>query len=133
MRMNPGRMALGSNERVRKSSPVSANVSIKAKTKKSLSYYARHPELIEKRLGELDREWDIERILAVNAAIAMLAGLTVGLRRRSFLIFPAFVAGFLLQHAVQGWCPPLPVFRKMGARTADEILREKTALQSLRI
>jgi hypothetical protein len=33
---------------------------------------------------------------------------------------------------VQGWCPPLPVFRRLGIRTASEIDYERYALKSLR-
>jgi hypothetical protein len=39
---------------------------------------------------------------------------------------------FFLQHALQGWCPPLPIFRKLGYRTKDEIAKEKYALKLLR-
>jgi DNA-binding transcriptional ArsR family regulator len=39
---------------------------------------------------------------------------------------------FLFQHATQGWCPPLPLFRKRGVRTRKEIEREKYALKALR-
>jgi hypothetical protein len=42
------------------------------------------------------------------------------------------VAGFLLQHAVQGWCPPVPVFRRLGFRTQTEIDYERYALKVLR-
>ena len=28
-------------------------------------------------------------------------------------LFPAVIAGFLLQHAIQGWCPPLAVIRRL--------------------
>ncbi len=42
------------------------------------------------------------------------------------------VGGFLLQHAVQGWCPPLPVFRQMGVRTQTEIDEKRAALKALR-
>jgi hypothetical protein len=88
---------------------------------------------INRRLAELDREWDIERTLEANAAIASLIGLTLGatVDRRWFL-FPAMVAGFLLQHAVQGWCPPVPVFRRLGIRTQTEIDYERYALKVLR-
>ena len=51
---------------------------------------------------------------------------------RRFYLLPAAVAGFLLQHAVQGWCPPLPVFRRLGVRTAYEIEEERYALKALR-
>ena len=51
---------------------------------------------------------------------------------RRFYLLPAAVAGFLLQHAVQGWCPPVPVFRRLGFRTAAEIDEERYALKALR-
>ena len=90
-------------------------------------------QAIDRRLAELDREWDIERTLEVNAATASLVGLTLGATvDRKWFLFPAVVAGFLLQHAVQGWCPPLPVFRRLGFRTQPEIDYERYALKSLR-
>jgi hypothetical protein len=42
------------------------------------------------------------------------------------------VTGFLLQHAVQGWCPPVKYFRRRGVRTAEEIAEERFALKALR-
>jgi len=44
----------------------------------------------------------------------------------------AIVLPFLFQHAVQGWCPPVPVFRWLGVRTRQEIDEEKYALKVLR-
>ncbi len=49
-----------------------------------------------------------------------------------FALVPLVVGSFLLQHAVQGWCPPLPVFRRMGVRTQTEIDEERAALKALR-
>src|ERR1043165_9938880 len=52
------------------------------------------------------REWDIERLLETNAAAVTLASLGLGLVvSRKFFVLPFVVAGFLMQHAVQGWCP----------------------------
>ncbi|HEV2173318.1 MAG TPA: hypothetical protein VGR71_07115, partial [Nitrospira sp.] len=42
------------------------------------------------------------------------------------------VAGFLLQHAVQGWCPTISLFRRLGVRTTQEIDHERYALKALR-
>ena len=91
------------------------------------------PAAIARRLSELDAEWDIERLLEANAATASLIGLGLGatVDRRWFAL-PAVVATFLLQHALQGWCPPLPVFRRLGVRTASEIDYERYALKALR-
>ena len=33
---------------------------------------------------------------------------------------------------MQGWCPPLPVIRRLGIRTPEEISNEKTAIKYLR-
>ena len=88
---------------------------------------------VNRRLAELDREWDIERLLEANAATASLIGLFLGATKsRKWFLFPAAISGFLLQHAVQGWCPPLPIFRRLGFRTSAEIDEERYALKVLR-
>src|SRR3954451_4956461 len=111
-----------------------ANERIRRQTEQSITRL-RHagPTAIQRRLDELDAEWDIERVLETNAASAVLIGTGLGasVNRRWFAL-PAIVAAFLLQHAVQGWCPPLPVFRRLGFRTAAEIDHERYALKALR-
>jgi hypothetical protein len=110
------------------------NTEIQKQTERNVAHYAQAGgNAINRRLAELDHEWDIERMLEANAATVALVGLTLGatVDRRWFL-FPAVVAGFLLQHAVQGWCPPLPVFRRLGIRTQSEIEQERFALKALR-
>jgi len=97
-----------------------------------LEYYKSHPDEIGERLQELNEEWDIERSLEANAATISVVSIVLGLTvNRKWLIFPGVVGGFLFQHAVQGWCPPLPVFRRLGVRTQPEIERERYALQSI--
>lgn len=94
---------------------------------------AAGPEAIEQRLRELDHEWDIERTLEANASTVALLGLGLGaFVDRRFFVLPALVGGFLLQHALQGWCPPVPIFRRLGIRTATEIDEERYALKALR-
>jgi hypothetical protein len=112
----------------------SDNELIRQRTESNIARYqnASRSE-IDERLRELDAEWDIERTLEANAATAVLVGLTLGATvDRRWFAFPAVVAGFLLQHAVQGWCPPLPVFRHFGIRTSYEIDYERYALKALR-
>jgi Protein of unknown function (DUF2892) len=109
------------------------NHGIRRRIEQNIHYYAMHPEEIDVRLEELDREWDIERVLEANAASIALGGVLLGLfRNRAFLLLPLAVAGFLLQHALQGWCPPMRFFRRRGVRTAAEIASERAALKSLR-
>ena len=91
------------------------------------------PHELTRRIEQLEREWDIERWLETNAATVSLVGMALGsfVDRRWFAL-PAVVAGFLLQHAIQGWCPPLPVLRRLGVRTVNEIDQERYALKTLR-
>ena len=88
------------------------------------------PTAIRERLVELDHEWDIERLLETNASTAILVGSALGaFVDKRFFAVPAVIAAFLLQHAIQGWCPPLPVMRRLGVRTAEEINRERESLK----
>lgn len=88
---------------------------------------------ISQRLSELDQEWDIERTLEANAATVCLIGLALGtFVDKRFFLLPAAVGTFLLQHALQGWCPPVPIFRRLGIRTQPEIDQEKYALKAMR-
>lgn len=97
------------------------------------SYLHRDAEAIGRRIQELDREWDIERAIEANASSLALIGLSLGaFVNRKWLLLPAVVGGFLLQHALQGWCPPVPVLRRLGFRTRQEIDREKYSLKALR-
>lgn len=90
-------------------------------------------EEIAQRLRELDEEWDVERLLQVNASALVMLGVLLGARvDRRFLVLPAAVFTFFGQHALQGWCPPIPIFRRLGVRTHREIARERYALKALR-
>jgi hypothetical protein len=109
------------------------NRAIAAETAERLRYYERHPERIPERLAALDAEWDIERTLEANASTLALAGVVLAaVADRRWLALSAGVTAFLLQHAVQGWCPPLPVLRRLGFRTVHEIERERYALRAIR-
>lgn len=120
--------------RVPRHTAASVNERIAQRTREHIARCAAEgPEVIEQRLDELDREWDIERTLEANAASIMLAGVGLGaFVDRRFLWLPAAVGGFLLQHALQGWCPPVPLFRRLGVRTQGEIEQERYALKALR-
>lgn len=109
------------------------NRAIAAATAARLEHFAENPSEIEARLRELDQEWDIERAIEMNASALAFAGVAgAALHDKRWLILPALVTGFLFQHAVQGWCPPVPVLRKMGFRTVYEIEQERYALKALR-
>lgn len=110
------------------------NEKIRRETEKNLAYYSSlDREGIDRRLRELDREWEIERVLQRNASIAVLAGVALRLvGRRIGLLFPLVAGGFLLQQALTGWSPPIAMLRRLGFRTRHEIDQERHALKMLR-
>jgi hypothetical protein len=127
-------MIPSTTERVLVNTPACVNESITKRTRERVLRTASEGSpAIERRLHELDEEWDIERMLEAQAATASLTGLFLGtMVNRKFLLIPALIGGFLLQHAVQGWCPPLPILRRLGFRTQSEIEQERYALKALR-
>lgn len=86
------------------------------------------------RIWELDQEWDTERVLETNAALLVTTASLAGYFKSKCpcFLFTGAVGFFLLQHAVQGWCPPVPFIRRQGIRTAEEIGNEKTVMKLLR-
>jgi hypothetical protein len=105
------------------------NDRIKRETQMRIEYYAEHPEEVDQRLAELDAEWDVERCLELGSASLTLVGLLLGATvSKKWLLLSVGVQGFFVQHALQGWCPPLPVLRSLGVRTAEEIAEERCAL-----
>jgi hypothetical protein len=127
-------MLPATRERVRENTAQEINQQIRQRTERSvMESIARGPQAVARRLEELDREWDIERVLETMAPTITLLGLALGLtKNRKWLVVPAFVQSFFLQHALQGWCPPIPLLRRLGFRTLDEINEERYALKALR-
>lgn len=108
------------------------NADIRGRTLKNMERAIDSGDL-DGAIRRMDREWDTERVLETNAACLLLLSLGLGVAKdRRWLWLTGGVAAFLLQHALQGWCPPLPVIRVLGVRTAGEIGVERTALKSLR-
>jgi hypothetical protein len=127
-------MLPATTERVRLNTAQHVNDQIRQQTQDNISRASAGGRSgIDRRLDELDREWDIERTLEANAASIVLIGTALSaFVDRRFLVIPAVVGTFLLQHALQGWCPPVPLFRRVGVRTESEINEERDALKALR-
>jgi hypothetical protein len=123
------------HDRVVKATPQTVNEEIEMEMwNRVKDYVDKSSAEISKRIEDLDKEWDIERYLEVNMSTIALSGLIASVlsKNNNWLILPAVVLGFFFQHAVQGWCPPLPIFRKLHVRTRKEIDREKFALKFIR-
>ena len=133
--MNKGLKTEKVADRVREQSAAADNKTIDREAEGRVQRFAgKSREEITEQIDRLEREWDMERLLETNASILSLVGMSAyaGSRNKKWLFLPGVVMSFLVQHSVQGWCPPVPVFRKLGVRTRQEIEREKYALKALR-
>lgn len=121
-------------DRVRAHTAPEINRKLDSDLERRLRFYASQDETaISERIAELDQEWDIERVLEANASGLMLAGVLLSvLRGKKWLVLSLVVSGFLLRHALEGWCPPVPLLRRWGVRTRLEIEQERYALKVLR-
>jgi hypothetical protein len=124
-------------ERVPRHTDPEVNRRISEAAAASVRHHASHPERIDGRLRELDAEWDIERTLEANAATLALAGTVLGaFSDRRFLVLPAAVAAFLLQHAFARLVPasarPAPARGAYAARDRRGTVRAEGVARGLR-
>ena len=110
------------------------NLRIEQQTRESIEFYREQSiDVISQRLQQLDEEWDTERILQTNFSLfSSLGALLTARVHKRWAWLAIGVPTFMIQHALQGWCPPLAVLRRMGVRTAKEIDEERFALKAIR-
>jgi hypothetical protein len=110
------------------------NQRIQARTLHDVSSYINASEsTLSTRIRELEAQWTLERTLEANGAALALIGLALGVSAdRRFFMLTLLASGCLLQHALSGWSPPLPMLRRLGIRTSAEIQQEILALRILR-
>lgn len=132
--MNDAILNAAKGDHVRANTKPKTQARIDEKMREQIKHFASQPkEVISRRIYELEREWDIERVLEANASGLALTSLIWGLTvNKKCLLITGSVLGFLMLHAVRGWCPPVPILRRMGVRTRQEIDRELFALKVLR-
>ncbi|MFY9310892.1 MAG: hypothetical protein WAQ28_17730 [Bacteroidia bacterium] len=97
------------------------------------NYAGKSAAEISERIKQLDKEWDIERVLDLNMSALALCGITLSLVFNPYsIVLPILLLLFFIWHAFQGWCPPIPILRYFKIRTRPEIDREKYALKAMR-
>lgn len=132
-RQDTGEGLPSTSDRVPLHTDQDAQEKIRQRTEETVAFYAARLDQISERLDELEREWDTERTLETSfASVTFLGAVLALLSRRKWLVLPIAAGGFMLQHALQGWCPPLSLIRRMGVRTQREIDEERFALKALR-
>ncbi|MBX9567372.1 MAG: hypothetical protein K2X77_00690 [Candidatus Obscuribacterales bacterium] len=121
-------------DRVRRSTAPEVNDEIDRQIERNIRLLAQKPPaVLDARIRDLELEWDIERVLEAMAASFAFVGTLLGAFVNPwFLLLPAVVTAFLFLHATGGWCPPLPILRRMGKRTRNEIDVEKFAIKAIR-
>lgn len=123
------------HDRIREHTRESVNKRIDRQTLGAVADSIGSSDEIVTRLGEIDREWNVDRALMLN--FAAIGGFTAAMTMRNLKrtgrfggwgVFFWVQVGFLAYHAIRGWCPPLPVFRRLGFRSANEIGAEREVL-----
>lgn len=116
--------------RVARSTAASISQQVESDIRQSVLRHVSCPERIDERLQGLPQEWDAARGRGQRRHVRT--------QRRNpgrgvdgrWPAVPAVVTSFLLQRAVQGCCPPLPILRHLHFRAAREIETERTALKA---
>lgn len=112
---------------------ITSQLLIEERLEASLTYYAAHPREISARLKELDKEWNVERLLGLNVATLAGFGTLMSLYKgKQWLALPAGASGLLMQQTLKGSSTLANWFRQMGFRTAAEINEERYALKLIR-
>jgi hypothetical protein len=118
--------------RVPRHTDTAVNRRIREEMRERVEHYRRRPEQVGRRLKAINEEWDVERTLATMSTVLSLLGVGMVLSgRRRWLYLTLGVQSFYLLHALEGWCPPLPVLRRLGFRTPMEIEQERCALKAI--
>lgn len=121
-------------QRVELNTPEVINQQIEERLRSSVSQYAHADrQEIDRRLQELDREWNVERLIETEAPLMIGLGIALGvIHDRKWFAVSATAASMVILHSLQGWYPLLPVFRRLGIRSQNEIEQERNALRFLR-
>lgn len=118
-------------DRIRSLTSDRVNRNLDKKTERLLrGVEAMGPDAIRERLNEIDKEWDIDRVLMLNFSVLVFAQLLLARKDKRWLWGPLIQTPFMFMHATVGWCPPSLWFRPMGFRTKKEIQAEREILLS---
>lgn len=127
-------MLAETTQRVERNTSPGVNQQFEERLRDNLTPYLNADRAaIDRRLAELDKEWNIERFIETEAPLMIGLGIALGLTRgRKWFGLSAMAASMVILHGTQGWYPLLPIFRRIGVRTQNEIEEERNALRVLR-
>jgi hypothetical protein len=126
-------MIPSTTDRVHRNTHAKLNERFHRRIHESVERHAQaSPQILERRLTRLEHEWDVDRAMETTYSAAFLAGVALAGRNRQWRMVSCVGALSLLSHGLFGWDPLLPLYRRLGFRTAAEIARERYALKAVR-
>lgn len=134
MESRPPMMA--TQDKVRMHTPSVLNRQLDAEAEHRIAAFlegGNNPAACQARITQLNREWEMERVLSLGVGAASVAAMLAcrGLGRSMWFV-PVVGGAMLVQQALTGGSLWVPLLRRMGFRTRQEIELEKYALKSLR-
>ena len=100
-------MVASTVDRVPRHTSQEINRQIEIQIAESVRWHAAHPEGIDRRLHELDQEWDVERTLEANASTPAFTGVMLGATMdKRWLALPAIVTGSYSSMRCRAGVPP---------------------------
>lgn len=121
-------------QRVEQNTAAVINQQFEERLRENIAHYAHADQQeIDERLHELDREWNTERLIETEAPLMIGLGIALGLAHdRRWFAMSTFAASMVILHNLQGWYPLMPLFRRLGIRSQNEIEQERNAMRMLR-
>src|ERR1700733_4718284 len=106
-------MIPSTNERVHRNTHAQVREAFQRRIRSSVEHHAQgHPQTLERRLSELDHEWDTDRVVEATYSTAVLAGLALARFSPRWGWLAGAAAASLLSHSLFGWDPLLPFYRR---------------------
>ncbi|MEQ9438226.1 MAG: hypothetical protein RIG62_04230 [Cyclobacteriaceae bacterium] len=100
---------------------------------RQLLYYAHHPQFIDHRIHQLDKELAIEQLIETGGATLSLTGIVLAaLSDKRWLLLSALAAGLLLVNATRRAEALTIMLQQQGYRTQKDISHERYVLRALR-
>nr|WKN34993.1 hypothetical protein K4G66_21690 [Tunicatimonas sp. TK19036] len=98
-----------------------------------LLYYAHHPQFIEHRIQQLEKETSVEQVVEVGSVSLSLIGLILGASgNKRWLLLSVLAAGLLFLKNEKRSTVLTSQLQAQGYRTNNEISHERNVLRALR-
>ncbi|MDQ3190639.1 MAG: acyl-CoA reductase [Bacteroidota bacterium] len=127
------KLRLTNKEHIRSVTNPRINAKIDNRIEENIRRYAYQGDYeISYRINELELEWDIERVFLLNSSSFAMIGLLLSLKNKNWLIVSGTFLSFIILQTLKGFSPTIPLLRRLGLRTKQEIECEIFAMKFLK-